>query len=37
MKSPGSAARRSPNHFMRLRLFIDFWNFSLNWIPKLLH
>ena len=31
MSFPGSVARRSPNHYMRLRLFIDFWNFSLNW------
>ena len=30
---PGSAERRSLHHFspMRLRIFIDFWNFSLNW------
>ena len=28
---PGERRKALPESFMRLRLFIDFWNFSLNW------
>ncbi len=34
MTSPGSIFGCSPHHLinsMRIRIFIDFWNFSLNW------